>query len=81
MTKQLNEPEAPGTFQEQVFLYIKTSYLKLVLLIGYMIQDIKRGPLQLKIAVFSIFSIVAFMAFLLNANNLTITMFLTLAER
>lgn len=57
-------------------LYSNTS-----LLISYIVQDVKRGPMQLKIAVFSIFIIVAFMAFILNANNLTRTMFITLAER
>lgn len=51
------------------------------LVTGYLIDDMKRGPLQFKIAVFTIFIIVAFMAILLNANSITTTMFLSLAER
>ena len=55
-------------------------YGKLRLIIQYLIEDLKRGPLQFKIAVFTIFIIVAFMSILLNSNGITVTMFLTLAE-
>lgn len=51
------------------------------LIIAYLIEDMKRGPLQFKIAVFTIFIIVAFMSILLNANSITVTMFLGIAER
>ena len=51
------------------------------LIISYLVEDMKRGPLQFKIAVFTIFIIVAFMSILLNANSVTTTMFLGIAER
>lgn len=60
---------------------LSQSYAQARLIVSYLIQDVKRGPMQLKIAVFSIFIIVAFMSILLNANGLTMTMFLSLAER
>ena len=54
------------------------STIKLVM--DYLVQDLKRGPLQFKIAVFTIFIIVAFMAILLNAQSITTTMFLAVSE-
>jgi len=53
--------------------------LKLIFL--YLVQDMKRGPIQFKIAVITIYIIVAFMSILLNANSISISMFLGIAER
>lgn len=62
--------------------YRELNFIESIKLVtSYLLEDMKRGPLQFKIAVFTIFIIVAFMAILLNANSITTTMFLSLAER
>lgn len=55
------------------------STIKLIFI--YLMQDMKRGPIQFKIAVITIYLIVAFMSVLINANSISIMMFLGIAER
>ena len=69
------------TFGQYISQRCRTTFSKLDTIVFYLIQDLKRGPLQFKIAVFSVFLTVSFMTILLNVNPILMSMFLTVTER
>jgi len=75
------ETHNPITFTGYMLKKAKVNIRKLDTIIFYLIQDLKRGPLQFKIAVFSVFLTVSFMTILLNVNPILMSMFLTVTER
>ena len=74
-------PEENYSFGSYIGDRVRVQYNKLQTIVFYLIQDLKRGPLQFKIAVFSVFLTVSFMTILLNVNPILMSMFLTVTER
>jgi hypothetical protein len=74
-------PEENYSFHSYLSDRLRVQINKLSTIVFYLIQDLKRGPLQFKIAVFSVFLTVSFMTILLNVNPILMSMFLTATER
>jgi hypothetical protein len=77
---QPSKPLKNTDFLPSLSRSIQRFWRQFLLVCTYMIIDLKKGPLQFKIAVFSIFLIVTFMTILLNANSIIMVMFLGIAE-
>ena len=54
---------------------------RIKVIVDYLREDIRRGPVQFKIAIFSIFIIVTFISILVNARQLMMSMFIGMAEQ
>ena len=61
---------------------VRTGFFgQIKVIFDYLVDDIQRGPVQFKIAVFSIFIIIAFISILVNARSLMMAMFIGMAEQ